>query len=207
MKKRGWELVTYPDSMPSDWETIIDATQLEWWMSPLHDRDTDENGVLKKPHFHHTVYSQSNIEGSYIVEICTALGSKLVPQPVKRKSASIQYHFHLNSPTKYLYPIEGFRVFGGADYAPYLAVTLSEKQGLLCDVINYCEDLGIVEFADLVNECVEGRLEKRYLDCVCSNVMFLRSYLQSRKFMSRDEELKNSDKITYVKSRRKVGRL
>ena len=55
MKKitgRSWAFVMYPDSMPDNWEEIISSTGLPMAISPLHDKDINPTGEIKKPHYH-----------------------------------------------------------------------------------------------------------------------------------------------------------
>lgn len=49
---RNWTIVLYPESVPDNWRDILDDLHIEWIESPLHDRDINANGELKKPHWH-----------------------------------------------------------------------------------------------------------------------------------------------------------
>lgn len=53
-KFRSFAGTLYPDSESYDCETLLSTIRSKFidWAYILHDKDTDENGVLKKPHFH-----------------------------------------------------------------------------------------------------------------------------------------------------------
>jgi len=51
-KTRNWGFVIYPESTPDGWQDLLADTHIPAFISPLHDRDTDENGEVKKAHYH-----------------------------------------------------------------------------------------------------------------------------------------------------------
>ena len=51
-RTRNWTIVLYPESAPTDWRDILDEEHIEWVESPLHDRDVNADGELKKAHIH-----------------------------------------------------------------------------------------------------------------------------------------------------------
>src|SRR5699024_11179639 len=51
-RTRNWTFVVYPESAPEDWREIIDDLHVPWIESPLHDKDVNPDGEIKKPHWH-----------------------------------------------------------------------------------------------------------------------------------------------------------
>ena len=51
-KGRDWTFIVYPESAPDNWRELLDDTHLRWIESPLHDKDVNEDGEIKKPHWH-----------------------------------------------------------------------------------------------------------------------------------------------------------
>ena len=53
-KFRSFAGTLYPDSVSYDCEHLLSVIRSKFidWAYILHDKDTDENGVLKKPHIH-----------------------------------------------------------------------------------------------------------------------------------------------------------
>ncbi|MEE5905358.1 Rep family protein, partial [Streptococcus pneumoniae] len=52
VKGRDWTFLVYPESAPENWRTILDETFMRWVESPLHDKDVNADGEIKKPHWH-----------------------------------------------------------------------------------------------------------------------------------------------------------
>ena len=52
VKGRDWAFIVYPESAPSDWRDILNKTHLRWIESPLHDKDVNADGEVKKEHWH-----------------------------------------------------------------------------------------------------------------------------------------------------------
>ena len=51
-KGRDWTFIVYPESTPKNWRDILDETHMRWVESPLHDKDVNPDGELKKEHYH-----------------------------------------------------------------------------------------------------------------------------------------------------------
>ena len=49
---RNWATIVYPESAPDNWQEILKGQLVPAFISPLHDLDYDENGELKKEHYH-----------------------------------------------------------------------------------------------------------------------------------------------------------
>ena len=52
VKKRAWGGVIYPESLPENWLEILQNSGLQIAISPLHDKDINPDGTIKKPHYH-----------------------------------------------------------------------------------------------------------------------------------------------------------
>lgn len=72
-------------------------------ISPLHDSDVDENGVLCKPHFHCIVRFQ-NARSSY--QVCKDFLLTCAVQKVDDFSGLCRYLVHNDNPEKYSYNIQ-----------------------------------------------------------------------------------------------------
>ena len=103
-KKR--EAVIYPESTSYSCEAVLLAVQQNFskWAYILHDDDKNEDGELKKAHFH--VLFRSN--RSYTPNgVAYTLGVPLSALcNVKSWKAAVRYMVHLDDPEKYPYPFE-----------------------------------------------------------------------------------------------------
>ena len=48
VKKRNWAFVVYPESLPEGWLDLLRETGLQCAISPLHDKDKEPTGELKR---------------------------------------------------------------------------------------------------------------------------------------------------------------
>ncbi|WP_217492410.1 Rep family protein, partial [Lysinibacillus xylanilyticus] len=51
-RTKTWTFVIYPESAPENWREIIGEEHTPWVESPLHDKDVNADGEVKKPHWH-----------------------------------------------------------------------------------------------------------------------------------------------------------
>ena len=52
LKKRSWAFVLYPESAPTDWLDLLTQKGVPFCVSPLHDKDVNPTGEIKKSHYH-----------------------------------------------------------------------------------------------------------------------------------------------------------
>lgn len=48
IKARTWGMVVYPQSAPEDWVELLRETYIQFAVSPLHDKDVNPDGEIKK---------------------------------------------------------------------------------------------------------------------------------------------------------------
>uniref|UniRef100_UPI001FD9DA67 Rep family protein n=1 Tax=Staphylococcus sp. GDX8P107P-1 TaxID=2804109 RepID=UPI001FD9DA67 len=51
-RTRNWTFVIYPESVVSNWRDVLDDEHIQWVESPVHDKDTNPEGEIKKAHIH-----------------------------------------------------------------------------------------------------------------------------------------------------------
>lgn len=51
-KSRYFTFILYPESIPEDWLLKLETLDIAMAISPLHDKDKNEDGGYKKPHYH-----------------------------------------------------------------------------------------------------------------------------------------------------------
>lgn len=101
-KFRSFAGTLYPDSESYDCETLLLTIRSKFidWAYILHDKDTDENGVLKKPHIHWVGRATPR---------CLSVVSNFLGLPendievVKNFDNMVMYLIHLNDIDKFQY--------------------------------------------------------------------------------------------------------
>lgn len=90
-------------SAPDDWIEQLRQTGLSFCVSPLHDKDVNPDGAVKKPHWH-VIISWSN---TTTFRSARELGEKLMNSPLpkilKNPTGAYRYHQHRDNPEKYQY--------------------------------------------------------------------------------------------------------
>lgn len=102
---RIWIFIVYPDSAPQNWEDIITDIGAEWGHSPLHDKDEDEYGGAKKPHYHCLIKFKSVKSYRQMLSLTGQLHAPN-PKPCESVVGKVRYWLHLDNPEKYQYKKE-----------------------------------------------------------------------------------------------------
>lgn len=194
-KKRLWKGVFYEDSAPEEWREVIEDWGIPVLVSPLHDRDFDKDGVLKKPHRHFLMEFDGPVTYSYALQIASSLGCKILKE-CRSKRRDENYWCHLDSPTKTQYDVADLECFGG-----YVPRYIGEERsfGDIRQIHWLVEEMGIIYYADLANELIENWPE--LVETFLHYPAHFNNFCYSRERMAG-----RSDNVSYVKSRRKVGR-
>lgn len=102
-KTRHWTFLTYPDSVQKDWINLLIETGLPFAISPLHDKDKNADGTIKKPHFHVVVSFDGPTTYKNVKEnICDIIGAT-VPKKVLSLRGIYRYLTHEDNPEKFQY--------------------------------------------------------------------------------------------------------
>lgn len=153
-KGRDWTFIVYPESAPSNWREVLDETYLRWVESPLHDKDTNPEGEIKKEHWHILLSFDGPVTINAVQKIIAPLNT---PEPRKVGSAKglVRYMAHLDNPEKYQYPIEEIIGHGGADVAEYFKLTATNKLGVMKDMVRFIYENQVDNYADFLMHCID----------------------------------------------------
>lgn len=113
-----WICVVYPgDSLPKNYEEIIQSWHVPTLLSPVHDADKNADESEKKKHIHIMLDFGSGQNKSYdqVFEHTKQLnGTK--PIICQNRSAMIRYFIHRDNPEKYQYNIQDLNSYSGFEY-------------------------------------------------------------------------------------------
>lgn len=101
---RKFELVLYPDSTSYDCQTVLSkaCAYFNEWAYILHDKDLDDYGQPKKPHFH--FYGKSSGSPLTPQGVASQLGVPLSSMSnVSKWKSAVRYLTHMDFPEKYQY--------------------------------------------------------------------------------------------------------
>ena len=168
---RHWTFVAYPDSVPLNWRDVLDGEYIQWVESPLHDRDTNADGELKKPHWHILVMFDGKKSFEQVKELTDKLNAT-IPQKCASAKGLVRYMAHLDNPEKAQYERSSIIGHGGVDIAEYLKLTSSTRYQLIGEMMDYVVDNDITELEDLAYYARSERFDD-WFPLLCDNSAYI----------------------------------
>jgi len=179
-RTRNWTFLVYPDSSPENWRDILDEEHLEWVESPIHDKDLNPTGEVKKPHWHVLILFGGVKTYEQVLEVLKPLNCT-IPQKVQNAKSLIRYFAHLDNPDKAQYRLSDVIAHGGVDVLDLLAPTKSQRYSLLRDMFDYIEEHNLTEYKDFVNYARIHHYDD-WWPLICDNSTYLlTSFIKSQR--------------------------
>ncbi|MCH4302862.1 replication protein [Staphylococcus haemolyticus] len=150
IKSRTWAMVVYPESAPENWEELLAETFMQFAVSPLHDKDTNPDGEIKKPHWHVILIWDGPVTQNTALKTAEKVNA---PQPIKLESVrgAYRYFTHMDNPEKYQYDEKDIKLYNGFDISAYVSLTKEEKYEAIGKIMDIINDNRITEYIDLLN--------------------------------------------------------
>ena len=179
VKKRNWAYVLYPESLPEDWESIIQQSGLVFAVSPLHDMDVNEStGEQKKPHYH----GIAHWEGPQTFSVAKELAVKLnAPNPIPCESVKGAYRYftHQDNPEKAQYDKANIRCFNGFSITDFVEMTKSEEDAILKRLCAEVTERGFTEYSGLIDWLLAEDLSEEF-SVASRKTIFLKEYIKGK---------------------------
>jgi hypothetical protein len=190
-KTRVWTFLTYPDSLPSNFDEVIEEMHVPIVTSPIHDKDIAPEGKgwnntpYKKPHYHNMIMFQGVKSSKQVSELVKKLGASHV-EHVHSTQAMIRYFIHLDHKDKAQYKKEDIKAFNGADIESILEKNDREINGILKQMINIIDNNDISEFSQMVRLCMTDEYFNDYFPLISGKYQFfILNYIKSKHFKNR----------------------
>jgi len=187
-RTRNWTIVVYPESAPENWIEILQSEQVPFAVSPLHDKDVNVDGEIKKPHWHVMLMYSGKKSFTQIKEIADKLNAPK-PEKVNNAKGMARYFVHLDNPEKYQYSKDDIRVYGGADIKQHLTSVSEQKNERYNGIAEMCDFVDgqkIIEFADLMAYARVHRFD--WFELLCDNSAYVMgAYIKSRRHRKREQ--------------------
>lgn len=191
-RTRNWTIVVYPDSAPSNWRDILDDMHIEWVESPLHDKDINANGEIKKAHWH-VLLMFGGVKSYEQVKDVTDILSAPIPQRCHNAKAMVRYMAHLDNPDKAQYSVSDIKAHGGVDIAELLRPSSSERYTIIRDMISYVKSNGVAEFQDLMDYASSEHFDD-WFPLLCDNSAYVvNQYIKSQRHRLQPKLIIDSD--------------
>lgn len=180
VKARNWGMIVYSESAPGDWLNELTGTHLKFAVSPLHDKDVNPDGEIKKAHYHVILSWEGPVTKIAAQKIAEMLNA---PKPIKLESVrgAYRYFTHKDNPEKYQYDQKDVKVFNGFDVSEYIALTKEEKYEAVSKIIKIIKKGNYTEYFSLVNDLLE--IDYDLFKIACDNTILINGLVSSRRFM------------------------
>lgn len=186
-KGRNWAFVVYPESLPKNFEEIIQQTGLPMAFSPLHDQDVDPTGEIKKPHFHVLCYYENTTTFKNVKENVCDLLNATIPIKLESMVGMYRYHLHLDNPDKFQYEDSKRTFYNGFDVHKVDSLTYTEVNKCLKTIQNKIRIEHIVRYSDLLDLLLDNDLLTLW-DVARNHAFLLNTYIRSRESVSNYEK-------------------
>lgn len=173
-KARHWTFLVYPDSINVDWIDQLIETGLPFAISPLHDKDINADGSIKKPHYH-VVITFDGPTTFNNVKCLTESINATIPKRVMSLRGMYRYLSHLDNPDKFQYNVKDIQEYNNF----HIDMTESEITIAKAKIVDYLIDSNIKQYAELVNYYLSiGDYDSFRI--VSTNTFFFSKYIDSK---------------------------
>lgn len=182
---RNFATIVYVESAVENFVDVLTNQFVPCFVSPLHDLDKNENGELKKPHYHVMLLFDSPKLKSQADEIFKLIGG-VGCEVIKNGKSYARYLCHLDNADKAQYSIDDVVSLGGAVYSSSIAVTVDKYQ-MLSEIIDFCSANDVMNYADLLEWSRSNRFE--WFKALCDGGTFIvKEYMKSRSWQRKESE-------------------
>lgn len=199
-KHYNYATTIYPESAIENFKDAIANWHVQAFLSPLHDKDVNDDGSRKKAHWHLEVMFRNGRSESAVRELFVSIGG-VGCEILKDKVAYARYLCHLDEKgKKVLYNLEDVVEFGGADYKKVIENCGRSKFEVYGEIMDYIDTVHCKSYAQLLRYA--RKFEPDWFSTLCKNGMVVKDYMRSNNF---DEEMRDDAKpdITAWKCRDK----
>lgn len=179
LKKRAWAFVLYPESAPSDWLDLLTQKGVPFCVSPLHDKDVNPTGEIKKSHYHIILNYSGPTTFNSVQDLTSSLGQP-IPVPLEQITGYFRYLTHKDNPEKYQYSESDIRCYNGFDPLDFNDLTKSQVNQLIYTIQDIIRDNDFIEYSDLLDYLYDNNYKNAF-DVASSHTILFNTYLSSRR--------------------------
>lgn len=170
-RSKTWVFIGYPESMSKDWKIRLQEMMIDVAVSPLHDKDVNPDGELKKPHYHIVLRYSSNKDYNQVCKDIEVFNGS-IPQRVKSTKGQIRYLVHADNPEKAQYQQGDILIIGSWDITKYFTLTQADRHCHIADMMDFVDENGIMEFNALVRYARQFRRDD-WFPLLCDNSAYV----------------------------------
>lgn len=177
-KSRYWTFLIYPESAPKDWYSKLEELHIPVCVSPLHNKDTNPDGEIKKPHYHVMLCWDGPTTQKNVQDI-SDMFSGVLPIPVASVKGMYNYFTHKDNPEKFQYDSKDIINISGFDILDFRTYTANEVLEMRLKIDEFIRMGLIVEYYDLREQLITYDLE--LYTYVSNNTSLYKPFLDSKR--------------------------
>lgn len=179
-KKRYWTSILYPESLIDDWESIINKKGIMWACSPLHDKDLNSDGELKKAHYHILLCYSGPTTENVVNDLLEELSQSRIAQPIDSVRGLFRYFTHKDNPEKYQYQENLIRSFNGFNIADFYELSKTETSNYIKLLQEMIIEKDLIEYSDFLDLLLYMEPIELYIVATTHTILFDK-YICSRR--------------------------
>lgn len=170
-RTKTWAFIAYPDSVPANWQAILEDLHINIIISPLHDKDINPGTEeYKKPHWHVVLIFESLKSFSQAEEIAKSVNGTS-PIICQSTNGMIRYLIHIDNPEKAQYSKDDIVKIGSFDVEDAFKNSV-DKYLAIRDMIQFIKDNEITEYIDFMDYCSMNKFDD-WFRLLCDNCSFV----------------------------------
>lgn len=174
-RTRNYAFLVYPESAPKDWIERLSATHCPAFVSPLHDKDTNPDGELKKAHYHVMLIFDGVKTTEQAQAIRDAVGG-VGWERIASQRGYIRYLCHLDNPEKHQYSKQDVKSFGGLNYMSMVSLP-TDVDAMLDDMTRFIDDNKVFSFRQFASYCRDYNADWSYV-LKHSGAYYIKEYIK-----------------------------
>lgn len=178
-RTRNFVSIGYPESLIEGWLQVLEGTHIPCVISPLHDKDVNPDGEVKKEHYHIMIMYEGPHTLEQAQKIFDSIGA-VKCKTVNSVRGQARYFLHMDNPEKAEYSINDVKCLSGADFQELIQLP-SDKYGIIKDMIQFIEKNDVLSFSQLLLWCSNNKED--WFRALCDNSAYIiKEYLASREY-------------------------
>lgn len=195
-KTRTWTLILYPESLPENWQSIIESSGVKATLSPLHDKDINEvDSEFKKEHYHLLVYWDNPTTEKNVINLLSNPLNAPKPERIISVKGAYEYLIHKNNPEKHQYSDKDRKHFNGFNINNFKSLDKNETTKIKKELVDFLDkNKQVCEYLQLLKITMyDEHFGDDYFEVVANNTMFFTSCLKANLYNS-NQHFKNNNK-------------
>lgn len=174
-RTRNYAFLVYPESAPPNWMEILSDAHCPAFVSPLHDKDVNPDGELKKAHYHVMLLFDSVKTTDQAQAIRDAVGG-VGWEKIASQRGYIRYLCHLDNPEKHQYSKQDVKSFGGLNYMSMVSLP-TDVDAMLDDMTRFIDDNKVFSFRQFASYCRDYNADWSYV-LKHSGAYYIKEYIK-----------------------------